>query len=117
MEALQEYLFIDEGPGNDERKIIKRVVCNNRKNGYLFSENSVINVFENLADAEKMAKKTFRKSIIKKVVFENVNVENMYSGTGANITGFDFQNSRLLIESKVDNNKYGYDYRKLTIIN
>lgn len=34
MEALQEYLFIDEGPGNDERKIIKRVVCNNRKNAY-----------------------------------------------------------------------------------
>lgn len=27
MEALQEYLFIDEGPGNEERKIIKRVVC------------------------------------------------------------------------------------------
>ena len=40
----------------------------------------------------------------------------MYNSEGANITGFDFLNARLLIENK-DKTKYGYDYRNLIVKN
>jgi hypothetical protein len=67
-----------------------------------------------MEEAQKVASKSKREYIIKRVEFSNIDVSKCYNGEGANIIGFDFMNSRIWIESK-DKSKYGYDYRYIAI--
>ncbi len=87
-----------------------------RNKSYLYSRSGLANCFESYEEAEKVAKKSIRQFEIKEVVFDNVDVSKMYNNEGANITGFDFLNERILIENK-DKTKQGYDYRHLTFKN
>lgn len=91
-----------------------------RRNGYFYSHNLDVpnnkSLFVTMDKAKKALDKCFRKNkaTIAKLSFIDIDVEKMYDGTGAIITGYDFVNGKLWIESK-DKKKYGYDYRLVSI--
>ncbi len=93
---------------------IKTFISKTRKSYYYSNNSSLANCYETMEEAQKVASKSKREYIIKRVEFSNIDVSKCYNGEGANIIGFDFMNSRIWIESK-DKSKYGYDYRYIAI--